>query len=139
VRAVTVVATLAVATAACVSHPGAPVAEKIKAANSPIVLEVRYVPATFGASVVTDSLTIELTDDATEAQALDLWCTVIVPAGGDQLPPYTLYVMQGEKPLPGGGGYTGGRMVLPNPTTLDGKATYAGPTCPASPSGTPSP
>ena len=130
---------LFVLTAISTPHPGAPVAEKIRAADSPIVLEVQYQPAIFGADVVEDSLVVVLTDGATEAQALDLWCTVIVPAGGDQLPHDMLYVEQGEKPVPGGGGYTGGHTVLPQPTTIDGKFSYVQPTCPASASGTPSP
>jgi hypothetical protein len=130
---------LFVFTAMSTPHPGAPVADAIRAANSPIVLEVQYHPAVFGASVVEDSLVVVLTDGATEAQAIDLWCTVIVPAGGDQLPPSMLYVEQGEKPVPGGGGYTGGHTVLPHPTTLDGHFTYLNPTCPASASDKPSP
>jgi hypothetical protein len=126
-RAAAAAAAIALAASACVSPPGAPVADKIRAANSPIVREVRYVPARFGASVVEDSITVILVDGTTEAQAADLWCTVIVPAGGDLLPPGALYVTQGEY-----------LAVLPYPTTLDGKPTYTGPTCPASASPAPS-
>jgi hypothetical protein len=118
---------LTVVVAAC-SNPGAPVAEKIKAANSPIVREVRYSPATFGASVSQDSLIVVLVDGATDAQAIDLWCTVILPAGGDQLPSGVLQVNQGEN-----------LIVLPYPTTLAGEPSYAGPPCPAAASPTPSP
>jgi hypothetical protein len=120
------------------SHPGAPVAERIRAADSPIVLEVRYHPAVFGASIVQDSLIVMLTDDATEAEALDLWCTVIVPAGGDQIAPDILRVEQGETTWPGGG-TTGGHTVLPRPTILDDDLVYVHPTCPAAASGKPSP
>jgi hypothetical protein len=136
VRAVTAIGIAALALVAC-SNPGAPVAERIRAANSPIVLEVRYAPSNpLGDGG--ETLVVLLTDDATEAQALDLWCTVIVPAGGDQLPPSTLYVRQGEMPGPGGG-VTGGHTILPYPTTVDGHFSYVDPKCPASASPTQSP
>jgi hypothetical protein len=127
---------LFVFTAMSTPHPGAPVAERIRAADSPIVLEVRYQPAVFGASIVQDSLVVMLTDDATEAQALDLWCTVIVPAGGDRIAPDILRVEQGEKTWPGGG-TTGGHTVLPRPTNLGDGLVYVQPACP--PGATPEP
>lgn len=95
-------------------------------------------PSTFGGSSTTDFLKVVLTDDATEAQALDLWCTVIVPAGGDRLELYTLEVVQGEKEDPAGG-YTGGDTIVPHPTTVDGNVTRGYPACPAVDPGTPSP
>jgi hypothetical protein len=119
-------------------HPAAPVAEQIRAAHSPIVLEVRYHPGIFGSDGASDTLEVLLTDDATEAQALDLWCTVIVPAGGDQLPPSMLDVEQGEKRVPGGG-TAGGHTVLPRSTTVDGKFTYVQPTCPGTAPGASTP
>jgi hypothetical protein len=139
---VTVVVVLFIAlfvwSATTVPHPGAPVAERIRAANSPIVLEVRYYPGIFGSESTLDTLVVMLTDDATDAQALDFWCTVVVPAGGDQLPPHILRVEQGEKKWPDGG-VTPGRTVLPQPSTVDGKFSYIQPTCPAAASGKPSP
>ena len=130
---------LFVITAMTTPHPGAPIAEAVRAADSPIVLEVHYSPAVFGASVVEDSLVVVLTDDATGAQALDLWCTVIVPAGGDPPPDNMLLeVIQGEEPYPWGG-HSMGDQILPRPTSLDGHFTSLNPTCPSSASGPPSP
>jgi hypothetical protein len=140
--AVTVVVILFVAlfilTAMNWPHPGAPVAERIRAASSPVVLEVRYHPGVFGSDGATDSLEVVLTDDATEAQALDLWCTVIVPPGGDPPPDGMLYVVQGEKSQPGGG-HTMGNIIIPLRTTVDGTVRRVNPTCPATASGKPSP
>lgn len=130
---------LFVFTAMTTPHPGAPIAQAVRAAGSPIVLEVRYHPAVFGASIVEDSLVVVLTDDATQAQALDLWCSVIVPAGGDPPPDNMLLeVVQGEKPYPWGG-HSMGDQILPRPTTIDGRFSYVPPVCPAPASGTPPP
>lgn len=116
--------------------PATAVADRIRSANSPIVREVRFSgPGLEGGS---DRITVLLTDDATEAQALDLWCTVIVPVGVAQLPRANLTVQQGEKPDPGGG-VTGGRTILPIPTSVDGPFFCVDPTCPASASQAPSP
>jgi len=65
--------------------PGAGIAAKIRAANSSIVREVEFSPAAFPESS-TDAISVYLVDDATDAQTLDLWCTVVVPAGAEQLP-----------------------------------------------------
>ena len=99
-------------------HPGAGIAAKIRAANSPIVREIQLSPAAFPESS-TDAITVYLVDGATDAQALDLWCTVVVPAGVSQLPAGNVGLYKGGEVAPEGG-RSGARLVLTNPVCASG-------------------
>ena len=92
--------------------PGAGIADRIRTAGSPIVREVQYgSPGLEGGS---ERITVILIDEATDAQALDLWCQVVIPAGAEQLPPNSVRLYKGFKPGPAGG-TSGGTRVLPDP------------------------
>ena len=69
----------AVVLASCASPVGEQVATRIRAAGSPIVREVIYQPENY---LDPEGLEVFLRPGTTEAQAKDLWCTVVVPAGG---------------------------------------------------------
>ena len=100
-------ATLAVAlvVAGCTSGPGPgeAIAERIRAANSPIVREVEVSPANPWQGEGDDSIYVYLVEPATEAQALEFWCEVMIPAGVDQLPREQVWLLKGGEPQPGGG------------------------------------
>ena len=104
---------LLVAGCGLIPGPGAGIAERIRAANSPIIREVEFSPA----SPVVDTgeyIFVFLNDDATDAQALDLWCTVVIPAGAEQLSPGRVRLLKGDK-LGAGGVRSGMYGVLTNP------------------------
>jgi hypothetical protein len=61
------------------------IADRIRAANSPIVREVHLSPASFWEGSG-DEITVFVIDGATEAQVLELWCNGVIPAGAQQLP-----------------------------------------------------
>ncbi len=65
--------------------PGQGIAERIRAANSPIVREVQYYPQEFPSSRK-EHIYIFVVDEATEAEVLQLWCDVVLPAGAAHLP-----------------------------------------------------
>jgi hypothetical protein len=98
---------------ACCSGPGAGIADKIRAANSPIVREVQLASAAFPDSS-TDAIDVYIVDDASDAQALDLWCTVVVPAGVSQLPPRAVRLYKGGQLAPEGG-RSGAELILTDP------------------------
>lgn len=104
---------LSVFIASC-TGPGQGIADRIRAANSPLVREVFLSPANpwEGSG---DAVYVYLKDEATDAQALDLWCNVVIPAGADELPPGRVQVLKGFELLPGGG-RSGGSQVLHDPT-----------------------
>lgn len=107
---------LSLLVAAC-AGPGTGIAERIRAANSPIVREVVFSPANFwegGGEEITD------------AQALDLWCTVVVPPGAEQLPPGRIQLRKGGQRTTGGA-RLGSSRVLANPVCPgDGLPTPTG-------------
>jgi hypothetical protein len=75
--------------------PALGIADRIRAANSPIVREVHISPANpFGGKP--DEVKVYVVDDATEADALALWCEIIVPAGAADMAPGTIDVWRGE-------------------------------------------
>lgn len=88
---------------ACLPGPGQGIVDRIEAANSPIVREVVLSPANGWQGGTDDAVYVYLKDEATDAQALDLWCNVIVPAGADQLPAGYVEVLKGGELVPGGG------------------------------------
>ncbi len=91
--------------------PGAGIADKIRAANSPIVREVRFVPAN-PLEGSEEYIVVYVIDEATDAQALDLWCTVVIPAGAEQMPfPPGVQLSTFGEPQPEGG-VVGGHRVL---------------------------
>jgi hypothetical protein len=79
--------------------PGRGIADRIRAANSPIVREVYLSPANaFGGKG--DEIQIFVPDNTTEAEKLSLWCEVMLPAGAADMPPGTIGVYEG---VPGAG------------------------------------
>ena len=79
--------------------PGEGIADRIRAANSPIVREVIVTPSNlFGAKG--DEIHIYVVPEATKAEALSLWCDVVLPAGAAQLPPKAVRVYWGERLTP---------------------------------------
>jgi hypothetical protein len=101
-----------------VPRPGAGIADRIRAANSPLVREVVFEPVGFGEGGG-ETITILLVDAATDAQALDLWCRVVLPAGAAQLPSGNVSVYKGGELSPDGSrsGVYGG---LTNPVCPEG-------------------
>jgi hypothetical protein len=58
------------------------VATRIRAAQSDLVLKVNYRPEDFIDPAVVD---VYLRPGTTKAQALEVWCGVVLPAGGEDL------------------------------------------------------
>jgi hypothetical protein len=84
--------------AGCVT-PGQGIVDRIRAANSPIVREIVLTPPNpFGGKG--DEIHIYVVDEATEAEALALWCDVVLPAGAAQLPFMAVRVYWGERSTP---------------------------------------
>jgi hypothetical protein len=113
-RLSTLVVTLGVVSllaAGCGPSPGQGIADRIRAANSAIVREVELSPANGWQGGVDDAVYVFLTDEATDAQALDLWCDVVIPAGANRLPVGQVKLLKGFE-LVAGGGRTGGSLVL---------------------------
>jgi hypothetical protein len=82
--ALTGLTALALLSAGC-TGPGAGIADRIRAADSPIVREVKYgSPGLEGGG---ERVFVYLIDEATDAQALDLWCQVVIPAGAGAATP----------------------------------------------------
>jgi hypothetical protein len=110
------VAAIALLAAGC-AGPGAGIAERIRAANSPIVREVIFSPA--GLEGGGELVTIFVIDAATDAQELDLWCRVVIPAGAAQLPTGNVRLFKGGERYQDGSssGVYGG---LNNPTCPEG-------------------
>ena len=67
--------------AGCATGAGEQVADRIRAANAVIVRDVIYRPANF---LDPADIVVYLRPGATESQAEQHYCDVIVPAGGDQ-------------------------------------------------------
>ena len=74
-------------------YPLSDVADRIRAAKSPRVVEVLYQGANpiVGAQ---ERIRILLQDDTNEAEGNAFWCTVVVPAGGGGLPPDRIVVVR---------------------------------------------
>jgi hypothetical protein len=122
-RWIAALSAVALLVAAC-SGPGAGIAERIRAANSPIVREVSFSPAAFPDSSA-DMIVVYLVDDATDAEALDLWCGVVMPAGADQLPAGNVRLLKGGE-RGTGGGRLGGTRVLADPVCPAGGSPVPG-------------
>lgn len=95
------------------SHPGSGIADRIRNANSPIVREVALLPAAFSQADF-DQIQVYIVDEATDAQALDLWCTVVVPAGISQLPARAVMFRKGGALAPEGG-RADSKLILTDP------------------------
>jgi hypothetical protein len=79
--------------------PARGIADRIRAANSPIVREVYVSPANpFGGKG--DEIQVFVADNTREAQKLSLWCEVMLPAGAPDMLPGTVMVLEG---VPGAG------------------------------------
>jgi hypothetical protein len=86
---------LCILASGCLPGPGQGIVDRINAANSPIVNEVILLPANpFEGQG--DEVQVFILKDATDADALALWCDVIVPAGAAQLPAGTVVVYWGD-------------------------------------------
>ena len=92
---------------------GKGIADRIRAANSPIVKEVDLSPANFWQGSG-DAVHVYLTDAATDEEALDLWCTVVYPPTVDRLPVGQVVLYKGGE-LQQGGGRLGVTLVLRDP------------------------
>src|SRR4051812_23382290 len=93
---------VAVFVCACASALGQGIADRIRAAKSPIVRDVVVSPANFWQGSG-DAVYIYLVDAATDQDALDLWCGVVYPPGSVTLPPGHVVMYKGGEPQPGGG------------------------------------
>jgi hypothetical protein len=81
--------------AAGCAGPAQGIADRIRAANSPIVREVHISPANpFGGKP--DEVKVYIDPKATEADALALWCDVMLPAGATDMPAGTIDVWRGQ-------------------------------------------
>jgi hypothetical protein len=81
--------------AARCAGPAQGIADRIRAANSPIVREVQISPANpFGGKP--DEVKVYIYAEATEADALALWCDVMLPAGAADMPAGTIDVWRGQ-------------------------------------------
>lgn len=112
-RVLAAIGVLSLLVAGC-GGPGQGIADRIRAANSPIVREVFLSPANLleGSG---DAVTVYLIDEASDAQAVDLWCNVVVPAGAEQLPKGRVDLYKGGD-LQDGGGRSGVSLVLHDPS-----------------------
>ena len=110
--------------AGCTAGPGQGIADRIRAANSPIVREVALSPANFWQGSG-DAVYVYLTDVATDAEALDLWCTVVYPAGADQLPAGQVGLYRGGELQPGGG-RSGASLAVRDPVCPEGDPAGGG-------------
>ena len=75
---------LVTVTAAGCLGPGQGIADRIRAADSPLIQEVKLTPPNpLGGNG--EHLYIYVVPETTQAQALALWCDVVLPAGAGQL------------------------------------------------------
>jgi hypothetical protein len=116
-KALAAITILAFLVAGC-AGPGQGIADRIRAANSPIVREVYLSAANFWEGSG-DAVKVYLVDEASDAEALELWCTVVLPAGAEELPPGGVQLFKGFEPTPGGG-RSGGSLVLESATCPEG-------------------
>ena len=109
------------------SHPGAPVAERIRAAARPSCSRSATTPRCSAppSCRLAHRDADRRCDRGTGARPV---VHRDVPAGGDQIPPDILRVEQGDDVARR---HTGGHTVLPRPTILDDDLVYVHPTCPA--------
>ncbi len=77
---------------------GAGITQRIEAADSPLIAEVSYAPQNIAGHV--EDLAIFLIPQATDAQVVEAWCQVIVPAGIDQLPENRVSLYRAGTPDP---------------------------------------
>jgi hypothetical protein len=84
VKPAAILVVLACFATGCLPTRGQAIADRIRAANSPIVRQVDLSPANplLGRG---DEVFVFITDAATDAEALDLWCLVVLPAGAREL------------------------------------------------------
>jgi hypothetical protein len=121
---VAALAALAALVAGC-GGPGAGIADRIRAANSPIVREVSFSPANplEGSG---EAIQIYLIDAASDAQALGLWCRVVLPAGAAQMPAGSAQLRKGGEPAVGGGSYGSSRVLANAVCPGDGSPSPSG-------------
>ena len=123
-KGLALVAVVALVAAGCLPGPGQGIADRIRAADSPLVKEVVLSPASPWVGKDYEDVVLYLVDDVTDEAAFDLWCTVIVPAGADRLGPRgEVRMYKGITKWPGGG-ISGGISVLPDAPTCGPGATY---------------
>jgi hypothetical protein len=96
-RTLVMVGVVGLLAAGCYAHPGAPVAERIRAANLPYIDEIDYYPDGFMRvdSPPGDSISIYFFADVTEAEVQDLYCNVVTPAAAAELGQYGLFMHKG--------------------------------------------
>jgi hypothetical protein len=94
-------AVLGLVLAGC-AGPGQGVVDAIRAAKSPIVREVVFSPAN-PAVGRHEEIYVLVVEGTTPAQALDLWCSVVLPAGAARLEPGAVSVLNGGEVMTGGG------------------------------------
>jgi hypothetical protein len=87
---VSMLAVIAFAVSGC-SGPAAGIVDRIRAAQSSVIQEVRYSPAN-GLIGEPDEVYIYFVPTVTDAQVADAWCSVVVPAGIEQLPSDTVWL-----------------------------------------------
>jgi hypothetical protein len=129
---------VAAVAAGCLPGPGQDIADRIRAADSPIVKEVVLSPANPLVGKDYEEVILYLVDDVTDQAAFDLWCTVVVPAGVERLGPRgQVYMEKGVIKWPDGS-LLGGSEVLHEKPTCGPGATFV-PTPSPPPTPTPAP
>jgi hypothetical protein len=89
-----VLAAVVLIVSGCLPGPGQGIVDRIRAANSPIVREVVLSPANpFGGKG--EEVHVYIADTATEAEAVELWCDVVILAGIGQLPVGAVNIWRG--------------------------------------------
>jgi hypothetical protein len=81
--------------AGCLPGPGPGLADQIRAANLPFVDEVILSPKNPWGGKDYESVGVYLLADVTEAQVIELYCTVVTPAGAAQLRSGEFYMYKG--------------------------------------------
>lgn len=108
-----VLGTVALLVSAC-AGPGGGITDRIRAANSPFIQEVHFSPSNLAGHP--EEVIVYVKSDATDAQIQYVWCTVVVPAGIDQMPPERVDI------------YRSGTAFLSD--VVDGASPVSKPPCP---------
>lgn len=82
-----VICVLGLVAAGCLPGPGQGLADKIRGAALPFIDDVQVSPKNPWGGKDYDDVTVYLLAGATDTQVIELYCTVVTPAGADQLKP----------------------------------------------------
>jgi hypothetical protein len=114
VLAALTIAVVSLVEAGCTAGLGQGIADRVLAANSPIVREVVLSPENFWNGRSGDAVYVYLVDGASDLEAPDPWCNVVYPPGVAKLPVGQVILAKGGEPAPAGG-RSGTTIVLRDP------------------------